>query len=287
MSAEIYYFSGTGNSLFVAKELQKRLPDSSLIPIASLLDKEVLEAKAAIVGFVFPIHGMTVPVPVKKIIKILDLSSAQYLFAIATRGGTTHNAFAAIDKILKKKNKRLASCFSINMFNSDPKFETYGLPTAEKIKEVKLNVQDRLDVIQRIVQNRGTSREKDWEGVTFSANRFINYVFERTILLGMKILVEYGGLNNYFYADEKCIGCGTCERVCLSKKIKLINKKPLWQNNVKCYFCYACLNFCPKQAVQIKDKLYMKSYTPKNGRYPHPFATVEDIAAEKLFLAKT
>ena len=33
MSTEIYYFSGTGNSLFIAKELQKRLPDSMLIPI--------------------------------------------------------------------------------------------------------------------------------------------------------------------------------------------------------------------------------------------------------------
>ena len=37
MSTEIYYFSGTGNSLHVAKELQKRMPETKLIPILSLV----------------------------------------------------------------------------------------------------------------------------------------------------------------------------------------------------------------------------------------------------------
>ncbi|GAH26880.1 unnamed protein product [marine sediment metagenome] len=54
--------------------------------------------------------------------------------------------------------------------------------------------------------------------------------------------------NNYFYADSKCTGCGICEKVCLSQKIKMINKKPVWQKNVKCYLCYACLNYCPEQS---------------------------------------
>jgi flavodoxin len=37
MSTAIYYFSGTGNSLHVARELQQRLPESRLIPIVRLL----------------------------------------------------------------------------------------------------------------------------------------------------------------------------------------------------------------------------------------------------------
>jgi flavodoxin len=54
MSTEIYYFSGTGNSLHVAKELQKRLPGSKLIPIVSFLDNDVVIIKGETVGFVFP-----------------------------------------------------------------------------------------------------------------------------------------------------------------------------------------------------------------------------------------
>ena len=39
MSIEIYYFSGTGNSLHVAQQLRKRLPDCTLIPILSLVNR--------------------------------------------------------------------------------------------------------------------------------------------------------------------------------------------------------------------------------------------------------
>ena len=35
MTIEIYYFSGTGNSLFIAQELKKRLPECSLVPIGT------------------------------------------------------------------------------------------------------------------------------------------------------------------------------------------------------------------------------------------------------------
>ena len=55
----------------------------------------------------------------------------------------------------------------------------------------------------------------------------------------------------------------------------MINKKPVWQKKVKCFYCYACINYCPKQSVQIK------SFTEKNGRYPHPYATANDIAGQK------
>ncbi|MDA3846888.1 MAG: hypothetical protein PF505_10175, partial [Vallitaleaceae bacterium] len=72
-----------------------------------------------------------------------------------------------------------------------------------------------------------------------------------------------------------------CEKVCLSEKIRMDGDKPVWQNNTTCYLCYSCLNYCPVRAVQILSKVWMKSYTTKRGRYPHPFATVEDIARQK------
>jgi flavodoxin len=90
---EIYYFSGTGNSLHIAKELQKRILGTNLIPIVSLLNKDVIETSGETIGLVFPIHGMTVPIPVKKFVKKLDLKSSEYTFGIATRAGTQHRVF--------------------------------------------------------------------------------------------------------------------------------------------------------------------------------------------------
>jgi len=71
MSTEIYYFSGTGNSLYVAKELQKRISETKLIPIVSLLNIDVIKTNAETVGFVFPVHALTIPIAVKRFIKKL------------------------------------------------------------------------------------------------------------------------------------------------------------------------------------------------------------------------
>ena len=60
---EIYYFSGTGNTLFVARELQQRFPEAELVPLASVLNQDVIRSSAKTVGLVFPIQGMTAPVP--------------------------------------------------------------------------------------------------------------------------------------------------------------------------------------------------------------------------------
>jgi formate hydrogenlyase subunit 6/NADH:ubiquinone oxidoreductase subunit I len=84
-------------------------------------------------------------------------------------------------------------------------------------------------------------------------------MLKHLVPLGMAF-AEYTDAKDYFYANSKFIGCGTCEKVCLPGKIKMVDKKPVWQRNVKCYFCYAYLNYCPLKAVQIKSKFYMKSY---------------------------
>lgn len=275
MSTEIYYFSGTGNSFFVARGLQERIRGARLIPIASLLDDDVIMTNAETAGFVFPTHGMISPIPVRRFITKIDLGSTEYLFAIATRSGTKFLGFAKIDKILKKKGKSLDSCFTLNMANNDPKFEVYEVPTEEKIAQIESEVQGRLDVIRETIVNKVKSREKDTEFLYPSS-----YFLERLVVLGM-IYAEFEGVNNYFYCDSKCNGCGTCEKVCLSRKIRMIDGKPAWRNDVKCYMCYACLNYCPEQSVQIKGKWYMKSHTPKNDRYSHPYATADDIARQK------
>ena len=65
-NVEIYYFSMTGNSLHVAKELQKRIPETNRIPIVSLLNKDRVKTNGEAAGLVFPINSMTIPIPVKK-----------------------------------------------------------------------------------------------------------------------------------------------------------------------------------------------------------------------------
>ncbi len=216
MSTEIYYFSGTGNSLYVARELQKRIPDSSLIPIVSLLHKDVIQTNGESVGIVFPVHALTIPIAVKKFLEKTDMKSAEYIFAITTRGGTIFRGFKKVDTLLKKKNKRLASHFILNMYLNDPKGKHYKSPTEAEISKLGSVVQERLDSIQRIIVNKEITRENDTEYlIDFPHNRLFNYLLERLVLLGMTV-AEYTRGVNYFCSDARCTGCGICEKVCLS-----------------------------------------------------------------------
>ena len=80
MSTEICYFSGTGNSLHVAKELQKRIPESNLIPIVSLLNNDAIKTNGDTIGVIFPIYFLTIPIPVRDFLNKLDVASIQYIF---------------------------------------------------------------------------------------------------------------------------------------------------------------------------------------------------------------
>lgn len=166
------------------------------------------------------------------------------------------------------------------MPSNDPKFKVYKVPSTEEIFKLELNAQKKLDLIEEKIANNKKYREDDTDFIAFPYILPVSHILEKLVLLGM-FFVEHTGVNNYFYADEKCSGCGGCERICLSGKIKICGQKPVWREIVNCYFCYACLNYCRFQAVQIKSKWYMKSFTSQNQRYTHPYANAEDIQKQK------
>jgi len=275
LSTAIYYFSGTGNSLFVARELQKRLPDSTLIPMVSLLDQKVITINAETMGIVFPIHLSTAPLPVRLFTEKLDIKSANFIFAIATRTGYKHRAFIEIDNLLKKKGRKLDAYFTLNFIDNNPRFESYKVPTPELIAQIESENLSKLDAIQQLILNRESRRDKDTDFI------YQNGALIELLMPLFAFMAKHPGSNDDFYADSNCSGCGICEEVCLAHKIKMIADQPVWEESIKCYSCRACLNYCPLQSVQIKSTRLVKSYTDQNGRYPHPFATINDIVGQK------
>lgn len=189
---EIYYFSGTGNSLHIAKELQKRIPETKLIPIVSLLNKDVIATNGETVGLVFPVHLATVPIPVKDFLNNLDVKSATYIFALATRCGTTHRAFIDIDKVLKKQGKSLDSYFALNMADNNPRFKNWNIPQKEEVEKMESEAQVRLDLIQKIIINQEKHREKDTH---FIRNIPSILIWLIPLLIG---LADYLGLHDDF-----------------------------------------------------------------------------------------
>lgn len=281
MSTEIYYFSGTGNSLFVARELQKRLPGASLVPVAGLMEQPEIKTSGSRVGIVFPVHALTIPIIIKRFIKKTDFSSADYIFAVATRLGSVFYGFDKISALLRKKRKKLGARLVLNMGNNEARHKGYIVPAAEDIKNMEKDVLEKLDAFAGIVEGEKTSLPAD-TGVTQPSgkNRLTSFLTERTVLTCMDLAGFTGGVQ-YFCADGNCSGCGICESVCLSGKITMKDEKPVWRKNVFCTMCFACLNYCPKHAVQINDIPGVPSFTRENGRYPHPYAPASDIVKQK------
>jgi len=260
----LYYFTGTGNSLFVAKKMKESLPEVELVPVLSLLKDQAVISAPQRIGFVFPVYQAILPLAVRQLMERMDFSKCTYIFALATRTGTTHRAFEMMNDILKKQGKALDLYTSINMANNDPKFN-YHVPTEQDIKAFEAGVEETIGLVTDKIRALQAYKPQD---TTYTMKTPLLGLLAKAARLSER---SYGG----FYADDRCTGCGLCQRVCTSQKITLSDNKPVWKKETACYKCTACLNYCPVSAVQLKH------FTEKNGRYSHPYASVEDIVSQR------
>lgn len=279
-STEIFYFSGTGNSLFVAKELLKGIPNSKITPIAACMAHKYFKSDAETIGIIFPVHALTIPIVVNLFLRKIEMRNAKYIFSVATREGTVFRGFKKIENMLRAKRKKLNAQFVINMYGNDSRHK-YIVPNESDLKNIENSALFSIHNILDIISNRKSYKETDSSVLIPTSNaNFKSLLIETLVIFFMENVDKFGGVN-YFYHKSNCNGCGICERVCLSGKIAIQNNEPVWNRKTLCYMCFACLNFCPKRSVQIHSIPGVKSFSEENGRYPHPYATINDMECQK------
>lgn len=268
MSTQIYYFSGTGNSLRIARGLVKQLNNCEIIPIISALKRKRIKSKADIVGFVFPIYAFSLPPIVKEFIGNIDLSSASYIFAIPSRICSSL-VFFAINKILRKQGKELAFAHYIEMPQNY--IMVFPVPDSDEIKKLDSKMQEEVTKVAEKISSRKFENIKKDEPLL--------WLVSHTLFSLMRLVynvTNYFWMQKRFYADDRCTGCGTCEQVCLSGTVIMRESHPIWKQDTECLHCLACLHYCPNHAVQIR-----KSKTLIKGRYHHPEVSFKDIIRQK------
>jgi hypothetical protein len=127
------------------------------VPIVRLLAQKTIRTTTETVGLVFPNFCMTMPFPVHDFLKKVDLASADYLFAICTRGGTSSEAFSYANQILKRagQQQRIDAQIDITMPWNHPLGE--NLPaeaTEERIVQLEAEMQEKLDLFSQHVRAR-------------------------------------------------------------------------------------------------------------------------------------
>ena len=258
MPTILYYFTGTGNSLAVARQLAAELKETELVPIPKAMNSgKHLRAPRGAVGIIFPVYVMGLPKIVARFAEQIDLSDAEYIFCICTlaESGMT-GAFSELEKILRRKQKTLDAAFGILM-PQNYVFGPEGPGTAAQ-QELFRKASQKVMEIAAAVRERKMVRDKetDWKVLIL---RFAHPIF---VLLS-------SSEDRKFSVLESCSGCTTCEKVCPVGNITIENKRPLWHNS--CEMCFACVNFCPTKSIQMGEK------TKRHGRYHHPDVMVRDM----------
>jgi ferredoxin len=266
MTTGIYYFSGTGNSLRIARGLKERLVNAEIIPIIPLLKSESVIPETESVGIVFPIQSFSYPWVAAEFLSKLDLSRVKYVFAISS-SHCFYRIFRKLEEIAPG-GRKFDAYFAIEMpQNYIPMFKT---PSPERVEVLYRAMEEVLDSAAKVIGSKETHRPKDsplWFFMSHLMMPSFTAYFRR---------IRLPDMGRSFYADEKCNGCGTCEKLCLAGRIEMVDGRPRWLNEIKCTYCFACLHLCPVQSVQIKGR-----NTEKKGRYRHPSVTVKDIIAQK------
>ena len=239
----LLYFSGTGNSLHITKELLKCIPNSRATPIIQLLNKSESVIEGDAIGFIFPIYAFSIPNVLKELLMTKSFQPANYFFAVSSRH-CSQRVFRLMNRLLAKQDKQLNAGFSVQA--PENYIPTFDMPGQEDIDAFDNELQDKLGEIKEIVENRKKFRDKD----SFLLSLFSNTLFPFMTFLHNTF--NYFNFYNTFYADENCNSCGQCKEVCLSDRIEIIDGKPTWNKSINCYYCLACLPFCPKQAIQMK-----------------------------------
>jgi flavodoxin len=146
---EIYYFSGTGNSLFVARSLADKL-DAKLCPIVPLLKQDFIETDEDVVGLVFPIYDFKAPPIIESFVTRLANLGSKYVFAVATFGFIPMKATKKLQKTVQSCNGKLSGAFTISMPNNGIITEKL---TAKKQVKMQKTCAVKLEKIANYVAN--------------------------------------------------------------------------------------------------------------------------------------
>lgn len=259
MSATIFYYSGTGNSLWVAKTIAAEI-DGTIQSIATLSETDQFEGDIA--GIVFPVYMWGVPTPVLKVIQHLKKMKPNYLFAVATNAGQVANTLLQLKKVLKKSNLNLNSGFDLKMPSN---YIPWGGPgSEEKLKMLFKDATKKIDSIIDIINAKKSTPPE--HGPLYQKILFSGAAYNITKGLIPK-------MDKSFYVDDRCNGCGICVQVCPAQNITLTEQKPIW--NHSCEQCFACLQWCPQESIQFGKK------TPNYDRYHHPEIKLKEMIIQK------
>lgn len=245
---KIFYYTGTGNSLAVAKQI-----GGELISIPKIMNSNNLNFEADVIGIVFPIYSLEAPKKVQKFLKKAKFK-ADYMFAIATYGNMLSAAMYRLQNLARENG------FSFDYLNHILMVDNF-LPVFSIEKEIEKIPQKKIDENLEQIKNDIKNRKK-FEVQASLANK----VLTGTLSAAGKFMYNGKEAQKYIVNDD-CIKCGICAKVCPAGNITVEGKVNFKSS---CEQCEACLHMCPKNAIHLKNE-------KSKARWRNPEVTLNEI----------
>lgn len=256
MKTVIYYYTGTGNSLWTARAATAQIGDAMLVPMAKA-DNDNESAGADAVGLVFPVHMWGIPSLARRFIEKMTADPKKYYFAFAVNAGQVSRTLVQLRDLLASRGMTLSAGFDIVLPSN---YIPWGGPgPAEKLQEMHREAGEKIMRAAAIIKRKESGHiEKGplWQRIIFTA------LYKMTYAMVPK-------MDKDFWTDDKCNGCALCVKLCPVDNIVMKNDRPEWLHH--CEQCLACIQWCPQEAIQYGKK------TPAYERYHHPEVKMKDL----------
>jgi flavodoxin len=246
MKISLLYYSGAGNTKFIAKTLAKKLKEQShevkFIKITdSLAQNFDQSSELFIIGF--PVYDLTSPLSVRALVNNLEISNKPIAF-FCSKAFASADAILELAEVSEKKGMKNIAKTEFYM----PGTDLLGLFAKKDSKTEKVvkffhsrNIGSKLDrFIKQIEEQKVEKFSKKW------------YVYLSPFIPQKWKDAFHNQYNRFvpefFSIDDRCIECMKCVKGCPRENIRFDEGIKF---EVNCDMCLHCLHHCPTDSIQI------------------------------------
>lgn len=232
----ILYFSGTGNSAYIAKRTAKLIGEEAhdLFGRIKAKDFSPIHSDKPFV-ICAPTYAWRIPRILKDYLEKTPLTGNGKIYFLMTCGDDIGNAEKHLKKLCKKIGKEYMGCAYFRM--PENYIAMFTSPNDEQALRIIAKSKAETEETAKLISKEDILPEIKVNLVGRLKSGIVNDVFYPFCVSAKK-----------FYATEKCISCGKCEKLCPLSNITLKDGKPVWGNN--CTHCMACICKCPTEAIE-------------------------------------